>query len=91
MKNKLDNSAKLLIASDLIYSLTAVFLETFLVAYFLKITDKNISTIAIYYIIIYFVQTTGNVLMGRIIKKMPSKCKNIMSFGIITRALLFCL
>ena len=87
MKNKLDNSAKLLIASDLIYSLTAVFIETFLVAYFLKITDKNISTITIYYIIIYFVQTTGNVLMGRIIKKMPSKCKNIMSFGIITRAL----
>ena len=87
MKNKLDNSAKLLIASDLIYSLTAVFLETFLVAYFLKITDKNISTIAIYYIIIYFVQTTGSVLMGRIIKMMPYKCKNIMSFGIITRAL----
>ena len=52
MKKKIGKDAQLLIASDLIYTLTAVFVETFLVAYFLKVTNENITTISIYYIII---------------------------------------
>ena len=53
MENKIGKNAKLLIASDLIYTLTSVFIETFLVAYFLKVTNENITTISIYYILIY--------------------------------------
>lgn len=87
MEKKIGKSAKLLIASDLIYTLTAVFIETFLVAYFLKVTNENITTISIYYIIIYSILSLGNIPMGIIIKKYPSKSKQILSLGIISRAL----
>lgn len=87
MNKKIENNAKLLIASDLIYTLTAVFIETFLVAYFLKVTNENITTISIYYIIIYSMLSLGNIFMGKIIKKIPTKSKHIMSLGIIARAL----
>ncbi len=87
MKKKIGKDAQLLIASDLIYTLTAVFVETFLVAYFLKVTNENITTISIYYIIIYSLLGLGNLLMGKVIKKKPSKSKKIMSVGIIARAL----
>lgn len=36
MNNKINKNEKLLIISDLIYTLTAVFIETFLIAYFFK-------------------------------------------------------
>lgn len=87
MNNKIGKSAKLLIASDLIYTLIGVFSETFLVAYFLKITNKNITTISIYYILIYTLRSLGSILMGKVIKKSPNKSKQIMSLGIVTRAL----
>ena len=87
MERKIGKNAKLLIASDLIYTLTAVFIETFLVAYFLEVTNENITTISIYYIIIYFLLSIGNVFMGKIIKQIPAKSKHIMSLGIISRAL----
>ena len=87
MEKKIGKNAKLLIASDLIYSLTAIFIETFLVAYFLKITNENITTISIYYIIIYSLLALGNIFMGKIIKKYPSKSKQILSLGIVSRAL----
>lgn len=87
MEKKIGKNAKLLIASDLIYSLTAIFIETFLVAYFLKITNESITTISIYYIIIYSLLALGNIFMGKIIKKYPSKSKQILSLGIVSRAL----
>ncbi len=87
MENKIGKNAKLLIASDLIYTLTAVFIETFLVAYFLKVTNENITTISIYYILIYTLLSLGNILMGKVIKKIPTKIKHIMSLGIVVRAL----
>ena len=84
---KIGRNAKLLIASDLIYSLTAIFIETFLVAYFLKITNENITTISVYYIIIYSLLALGNIFVGKILKKHPSKSKQILSLGIVARAL----
>ena len=87
MNNKIGKNAKLLIASDLIYTLTAVFLETFLVAYFLKVTNESITKISIYYILMYTLLSLGTVLMGKIIKKYPNKSQSIMSLGIVTRAL----
>lgn len=87
MESKIGKNAKLLIASDLIYSLTAVFIETFLVAYLLNITNENITTISIYYITIYSLLSLGNILIGKVIKKYPSKNKQILSLGIVSRAL----
>ena len=84
---KLEKSAKYLIASDLIYSLTALFVETFLVAYFLKVTNESIVQISIYYILIYFVLGIGNILIGRMIKVRKESRTKIMSIGIVLRAL----
>lgn len=87
MDKSINKNAKLLIASDLIYTLTAVFIETFLVAYFLKVTNENIATIALYYIMVYLLLGIGNVLIGKILKRIPTKSKQILSIGIIARAL----
>lgn len=87
MSNLWIKNTKLLIVSDLIYTLTAVFIESFSVAYFLKVTNGNITTISIYYIIIYFLLSLGNVFMGKIIKQFPTKSRYIMSLGIVARAL----
>ena len=87
MEKKIGKSAKLLIINDLIYHLVDIFINTFLVAYFLKITNKSITTISIYYIIIYSLHGIGNVLMGKVIKSKPSKSKQIMCLGIVGRAL----
>lgn len=86
MEKKIGKSAKLLIISDLFYSLTSIFVETFLVAYFLKITSESITTIALYYIIIYFIRILSDMFWGKVIKRYPSKAKNIISSGIIVRA-----
>ena len=87
MEKKIGKNAILLIINDMFYSLISVFVETFLVAYFLKITNESIRIISIYYIIIYFLRSFGNVLMGKIIKKYSLNAKKIMCVGIIMRAM----
>jgi len=87
MNKKLGQNAKLLIAGDIIYNLTGVFVNTFLVAYFLQITNDNMTKIALYYIIQYFIQSLGTLLIGKLIKRHPSKSKEILFSGIIARAL----
>ena len=87
MEKKIGKSAKLLIASDLFYSLTSTFSGTFLVAYFLKITNESIGKIAVYYIIVFFLLSSGIILLGNIIKKFPSKAKRLMCSGMVIRAL----
>ena len=44
-KGKLGKNAIFLISSDLIYTITALFAETFLVAYLLKITNDNMTQV----------------------------------------------
>lgn len=83
---KLEKSAKFLIVSDLIYSFIGIFSSTFLVAYFLKITNESIAKISIYYILIYFILGIGNIFIGRIIKIKQESRTKIMSIGIILRA-----
>ena len=86
MNNKIGKDAKLLIINDLFYSITAVFLETFLVAYFLKITNENIFVVATYYITLYTLMGLGNICIGRFIKKKPNRGKIFLSIGVFLRA-----
>ena len=87
MDNKISKSAKFLMASDLIYTLTALFLETFLVAYFLKVTNDSIIQISIFYILIYSLLGIGNALIGKLVKIKAKFRTKILSIGIIFRAL----
>lgn len=85
-KQRLPNNAKLLIANDLIYTLTALFIETFLVAYFLKITNDSIIEVSFFYIIMYLILGCGNLLIGKIVKVKTNYRNKIMSIGIVLRA-----
>lgn len=87
MENKIGKNAKLLIASDLIYTLTALFLETFLVAYFLNVTNKSITQISVFYIIIYLLLGLGNVSIGKFVKVKHNSRTKILSIGITLRAI----
>lgn len=84
---KLNKSAKCLILSDLIYTITALFSETFLIAYFLKITNENITQVSLYYIIVKGLMGISLLFMGYFIKDKPTIRTKILSIGILIRAL----
>lgn len=86
-KININKSARNLIISDLIYTVTALFAETFLVAYFFKITNENITQISLYYMIVKALMGIGQVLIGYFIKDKPTIRTKILSVGIIIRAL----
>ncbi len=86
-KGKLGKNAIFLISSDLIYTITALFAETFLVAYLLKITNDNITQVSLYYMIINFIHTIGSVFIGKFIKDDKYNKTKILSLGIIIRAI----
>lgn len=83
MKDKLDKSSKSLMTCDLINNIVNLFGETFLVAYFLQVTNENIIQVSIYYIIVYFILGIGNFLQGNVLKSKPQKRVTMYRFGII--------
>lgn len=86
-KEKLGKNAIFLIASDLIYTITALFAQTFLVAYLLKITNDNITQVSLYYMIINFIHAIGSIFIGKFIKNGKYNKTKILSLGIIIRAI----
>ena len=86
-KEKLGKNAIFLIASDLIYTITALFAQTFLVAYLLKITNDNITRVSLYYMIINFIHAMGSIFIGKFIKNGKYNKTKILSLGIIIRAI----
>lgn len=87
IKRKLSKSAKCLILSDLIYTITSLFAETFLVAYFLKITNENITQVSLYYIIVKGLKGIESLFIGKFIKDKPTIRTKILVLGIVFRAL----
>lgn len=86
-KGKLGKNAIFLILSDLIYTITALFAETFLVAYLLKITNDNITQVSLYYMIINFIHAIGSIFIGKFIKDGKYNKTKILSLGIMIRAI----
>ena len=84
---KLEKNEMFLISSDLIYTITALFAETFLVAYLLKITNDNIIQVSLYYMIINFIHSIGSIFIGKFIKDEKYSKTKILSLGIIIRAI----
>ena len=72
---RLNTSAKSLMICEIINSIIDLFLSTFLVAYLLNITNKNIGSVAIYYIIDYAI--TGICMYNWILSKKIQYCKYI--------------
>lgn len=86
-KGKLGKNAIFLIVNDLIYTVIALFAETFLVAYLLKITNDNITQVSLYYMIVNFIHAIGPIFIGKFIKDEKYNKTKILSLGIIIRAI----
>ncbi len=86
MNKRIGKEAKKLLFGDLIYILTGVFINTFLVAYFLEVTDDNITKIALYYLTVHAIRFIGALVVGEHIKKHPEIIKPVLSLSVIARA-----
>lgn len=86
MKNTINKSAKALMVCDLTNNIVSLFGETFLVAYFLQISNENIVQISIYYIILYALLALGSFLLGSVMKSKPQKRVIIYRFGIVIKS-----
>ena len=82
---KLSISAKSLMSCEIINSIIDLFLNTFLVAYLLNITNENIGSVAIYYVIDYAVTGICMYLIGYFLKKY--NIANIYRLGIFTKCI----
>lgn len=87
MVSKINKSAKSLMMCDLTNSIVSLFGETFLVAYFLQISNENIIQVSFFYILLYALLEIGSILLGNIIKSKPHKRVVIYRFGIIVKSL----
>ena len=86
---KLSLNSWLLIAINTIHSTIDLFISTFLVAYFLNITNNNIVPAAIFYALTYFICMIGFVLIGPLVKSAKKKFIYNLSFIINAILLLF--
>ena len=82
---KLDGSAKSLMTCEIINSIIDLFLNTFLVAYLLNITNENICSVAIYYGIDYAVTGICMYIIGYFLKKY--NMANIYRIGILGKCI----
>ncbi|MCI8352652.1 MAG: hypothetical protein HFJ58_03450 [Clostridia bacterium] len=87
MNNKLNTSAKALIACDLINDVVKLFGDTFLVAYFLQVSNENIIQVSLYYIIVYALLGMGHILLGKNLKKHIKGRINIYRIGVIVKSI----
>ena len=69
MKEKLSFGSKIIILDRVIGNAIDLFLNTFLAAYFYKITEDNMIYIANYYIIVWIAATIGALALGNYIKR----------------------
>lgn len=84
---RLDKSAKALMVCDLTNTIVSLFGETFLVAYFLQISNENIVQVSTYYIMIYALLGLGSIFLGNIIKSNAKNRVIIYRVGIIVKSI----
>lgn len=84
-KTKLSTIAKVLILDQSIGKIINIFLDTFLAAYFYKISQNNILYLSIYNIIGWIFATIGAFLVANIIKR-KNKVK-LYRFGTLTKSI----
>lgn len=83
----LNKSSKALMICDLTNSIVSLFGETFLIAYFLQISNENIVQVSMFYMILYSLLAFGSFALGNIMKSNPFKRVIIYRFGIIIKSI----
>lgn len=84
-KDGLSIAAKSLMACEIINSIIDLFLNTFLVAYLLNITNENMGAVAIYYMVDYFITIICMYIIAFFLKKYS--ISNIYRIGIVFKCL----
>lgn len=82
---KLSTISKVLILDQSIGKIISIFLDTFLAAYFYKISEQNVLYLSIYNIIGWFIATIGAFCVANIIKRKNKV--NLYRFGIFIKSL----
>lgn len=82
---KLSSAAQILIVDQAIGKIISIFLDTFLAAYFYKISEQNIFYLSIYNIVGWIVATIGAFIVGDFIKRKNKV--NLYRFGTFVKAL----
>lgn len=82
---KLSTSAKSLMICEIINSIIDLFLNTFLVAYLLNITNENVGSVAIYYVIDYAMTGIFIYIVAYFLKKY--NIANIYRIGILMKCI----
>ena len=82
---RLNTSAKSLMICEIINSIIDLFLSTFLVAYLLNVTNENIGSVAIYYVIDYAITGVCMYIIGYFLKKY--NIGNIYRLGILIKCI----
>lgn len=81
---KLSNAAQILILDQGLGKIITIFLDTFLAAYFYKISQQNILYLSLYNIIGWFVATVGAFFVGDFIKRKNKV--NLYRFGMFVKS-----
>lgn len=81
---KLSNVAQILILDQGLGKIINIFLDTFLAAYFYKISEQNIFYLSLYNVIGWFVATVGAFLVGDFIKRRNKV--NLYRFGMFVKS-----
>ena len=81
---KLSNAAQILILDQGLGKIITIFLDTFLAAYFYKISQQNILYLSLYNIIGWFVATVGALFVGDFIKRKNKV--NLYRFGMFVKS-----
>lgn len=82
---KLNKQTVVLIICEIVMSISKMFLDTFLVAYFFQLTNQNTTLISIYYLIAYFIVGLIFWLGGDIIK--TKNRVRVFQYGMIANCL----
>lgn len=85
LPKKSSTTAKSLMTCELINDVIDLFLNTFLVAYLLNITNENIGSVAIYYVIDYGITAICMYIIGYFLKKY--NISNIYRLGIFIKCI----
>lgn len=81
---KLSNAAQILILDQGLGKIINIFLDTFLAAYFYKISQQNIFYLSLYNVIGWFIATVGALLVGDFIKRKNKV--NLYRFGMFVKS-----
>lgn len=86
-KLSLSKNEKLLLLVNGLYVLTGIFINTFIIARFINLTNDYLKTVSLFFIIVFGLRTIGGFFVGAYIKNLPERKNKVLTIGMLIRAL----